>query len=85
MTKGEYRVGVTFNPTGDQQVAEIKAAAARLVDLIEGIPTHSSSRATIDDEASRERGRLKALAQTATEEAAMWAVKAATKPNRGVA
>lgn len=82
MTKGEYRVGVTFNPSGDDQVASIKAAAARLIDLIEGIPTHSSSRVEVDDEASRERGRLKALAQTATEEAAMWAVKAATKPNR---
>lgn len=85
MTKGEYRVGVSCNPSGSGQVDEIKATAARLIDLIEGIPTHSSSRVDIDDEASRERGRLKALAQTAAEDAAMWAVKAATKPNRGIA
>jgi hypothetical protein len=82
MTKGEYRVGVTFNPSGDDQVTAIKAAAARFIDLVEGIQTHSSARLAIDDEACRERGRLKALARTAAEEAAMWAVKAATKPNR---
>ena len=72
MTKGEYRVGVSFNPSGDIWVDEIKTAAAELIDLIADIP----------DEGIDERKRLKALAQTEVESAAMWAVKAATKRPR---
>lgn len=73
MTKGEYRVGKTFNPSGDDMVTALKSVAADFIDLIEQI---SSDRET---EAGNERGRLKALAQTEVESAAMWAVKAATK------
>lgn len=73
MTKGEYRVGINFNPSKDDLVSQIKAQAAGLIDLIETIP---SDRET---ELGNEKGRLKALAQTAIEEAAMWGVKAATK------
>lgn len=69
MTKGEYRVGITFNPSNDDMVARIKRAAADLIDLIETIPSDTE-----------DRPRLKALAQTHVEDAAMWAVKAATKP-----
>lgn len=74
MTKGEYRVGINFNPSGDDTVGQIKRKAADLIDLIDGIP---SSRDTVR---GNEVGRLKALAQTDIEAAAMWAVKAATKP-----
>lgn len=78
MTLGEYRVGITFNPGGNKMVDEIKRAAASLIDLIEGIP--------VPDDAAKltlsEVGRLKALAMTQVEQAAMWAVKAATKPKR---
>lgn len=74
MTKGEIRVGVTFNPSGDPLVAELKAAAAQLIDLIDRIVDKTDAGMPMP-----ERRRLKAIAQTATEEAAMWAVKAATK------
>ena len=67
MTKGEHRVVVSFNPSGDLWVDEVKVAAAKLIDLIEDIP----------DLEMDERKRLKALAEI--ESAAMWAVKAATK------
>jgi len=73
MSKGEYRVGVSFNPSGDLWVDEIKVSAAELIDLIEDIP----------DLEMTERKRLKALAQTEVESAAMWAVKAATKKPEG--
>lgn len=73
-TKGEYRVGISFNPSNDDMVGKIKRAAADLIDLIEEI---QSDRET---ERGNERGRLKALAQSEIESAAMWAVKAATKP-----
>lgn len=75
-TKGEYRVGITFNPSHMSVVDDIKRRAADLIDLIESIPSDRES------ECGNEVGRLKALAQTAIEDGAMWAVKAATKPER---
>lgn len=69
MTKGEYRVVNTFNPSDSSMVVRIKRAAADLIDLIE----------TIEAPAPSDIPRLKALAQTEVESAAMWAVKAATK------
>lgn len=78
MTKGEYRVGITFNPSDDDMVGKIKRAAADLIDLIDSIPVLGA-----ETEAqllrSAEVARLKALAQTAIEDGALWAVKAATK------
>jgi hypothetical protein len=79
MTKGEYRVGINFNPSADDNVGQIKRMAADLIDYIETIPVPD-----VHDKGSAfhsgEVGRLKAMAQTAIEEGAMWAVKAATKP-----
>lgn len=82
MTKGEYRVGINFNPSQDDTVGKIKRAAADLIDLIDKIPATNR-----DDNAGGgadtrflEVQRLKALAQTHIEDAAMWGVKAATKP-----
>ena len=75
MTKGEYRVGIDFNPSSDDMVGKIKRAAADLIDLIETISGYE-----MQDLRGNEVGRLKALAQTHIEDAAMWAVKAATKP-----
>ena len=71
MTLGEYRVGITFNPSNNPQVDNIKRAAANLIDYINelDLPT-----------AGGEVRRLQALAMTDVEAAAMWAVKAATKP-----
>lgn len=76
MTKGEYRVGINFNPSADDRVGRIKRAAADLIDLIEMIPGVQTN---MGDLHGKEVGRLKALAQTEIESAAMWAVKAATK------
>jgi hypothetical protein len=71
MTNGEYRVGINLNPSADDTVGRIKRAAADLIDLIETIPADTE-----------DRPRLKALAQNHIEDAAMLAVKAATKPAR---
>ena len=72
MTTGEYRVGITFNPGGNETVSKVKTAAAALIDMTE----------KIDDKSNSEVGRLKALAMTYFEIGAMWAVKAATKPGK---
>ncbi|QRZ14742.1 hypothetical protein JWJ88_17405 [Paracoccus methylovorus] len=81
-TKGQYRVGSTFNPSASGTVDQIKAKAAELIDMIEdiGVPPASSDG---EQQRSAEICRLKALAQTEIESAAMWAVKAATKPEKG--
>lgn len=77
MTKGEYRVGITFNPSADNTVGQIKRKAADLIDLIDGLPTSG----TVDEIGrAAEVMRLKRLALDAIEDGAMWAVKAATKP-----
>lgn len=86
MTKGQYRVGITFNPSNDDMVGKIKRAAADLIDLIETIPVPEwPDDLTVEedirmDKWDNEVRRLRALAQTAIEDGAMWAVKAATKP-----
>jgi len=74
MTRGDYRVGIGFNPSGDAHVDEVKRCAAALIDAIGVIDPGRAPRAW------GEINRLKALAMTAAEEAAMWGVKAATKP-----
>jgi hypothetical protein len=68
LTKGQFRVGISFNPSSDPNVDAIKTAAAALIDLIDALPQQDA-----------EQARLKSLAQTHIEDAAMWAVKAATK------
>jgi len=74
MTKGEYRVGIGFNPSSDDMVGQIKRKAADLIDLIETIANDGETDQYV------EVSRLKALAQYDIEDGAMWAVKAATKP-----
>lgn len=68
LSKGEKRVRTEFNPSNNGLVDQIKQKSAEMINLCESmIPTSSG-----------EKARLVALAQTAYEEAAMWAVKAAT-------
>lgn len=89
-SKGEYRVGVDFNPSGDPTVALVKTIAAGLIDVVETIPLPpmglGPDTSNKDVETSHagmthtdEVARLKVLAQNAIEDGAMWAVKAATK------
>lgn len=72
MTSGEYKVGIDFNPGGSGMVNALKRASADFIDLVDRISVPAPTGAV-------EVGRLKALANTAIEQAAMWAVKAATK------
>jgi hypothetical protein len=68
-TLGQRRVRVSFNPSEDKLVATIKRRSADLIDICEDVKRI---------EGSPEAVRCAELAQTAYEEAAMWAVKAAT-------
>lgn len=73
-TIGQKRVRVTFNPGQDQRVVDIKQMTADLIDLLDEVRNEEAIRQNV----SGEKLRLIALAQTAYEEAAMWAVKAVT-------
>lgn len=64
MSLGSDRVRLSFNPSNDNSVDRVKSLSADLIDLCED---HKE----LDP-------RLAALAQTAYEEAAMWAVKLVT-------
>ena len=61
---GEQRVRAEFNPSKDGIVDQIKQKTAELINMCEDLKSKDP--------------RLASLAQTAFEDAAMWAVKAAT-------
>ena len=65
MSVGENLVRIKFNPSDNSLVSQIKQKTAELIDLC-------------DEHLEQKDKRLCALAVTAYEEAAMWAVKAAT-------
>lgn len=67
------RVRASFNPSSNPLVDEIKAKSAELIDLCERIKKQYEGTQPFNDVL-----RLCALAQTHYEDAAMWAVKAAT-------
>jgi hypothetical protein len=72
MTEGEYRVGKSFNPSSNPAVDHIKALAAEMIDVLHPM---SSDR-------DHPGSRCASIAMTEIESAAMWAVKAVTKPAR---
>lgn len=69
MTEGEYRVGISFNPSANPQVDDIKRRAADLIDLL----------APLSADREHPGARCASIAMTEIESAAMWAVKAVTK------
>lgn len=86
LTLGEKRVRVDFNVSGSDTVSNIKSKSAEIINDLEAIKNDELSKTSnLKNEApdqvkhsSGEKLRLIALAQTTYEEAAMWAVKAAT-------
>ena len=82
-TIGEYKVGINFNPGGHPAVERIKRLFADAIDAVDEETRELSDENT---DTGRERmgeiQRLRALAITHAEDAAMWAVKAVTKPQR---
>lgn len=68
-TLGQKRVGIDFNTLNDSKVDTIKAVYAGIIDTLQ-------SERPLTEES--EKQRLISQAQTAAEEACMWAVKAVT-------
>jgi hypothetical protein len=69
LSEGQWRVGVTFNPSGNEQVGAIKEMASAWIDYL----------APIASDRDHPGARCAAIAMTEIESAAMWAVKAVTK------
>lgn len=68
-TYGEKAVGLTFNPSGDEKVQEIKQLYARIIDVCNDLRTEAGQ---------GEKGRLLSVAITEAQTAQMWAVKGVT-------
>ena len=68
-TFGEKAVGLSFNPSGDNLVHEIKRYFAAVIDVL-----HRELVAVNSDE----KYRMYSIAITDAQSAQMWAVKAAT-------
>jgi len=68
-TFGEKAVGLSFNPSGDPNVQELKMAYAKVIDLLFDIRAATMS---------SEMARLASIAITEAQSAQMWAVKAVT-------
>ena len=85
---GAYRVGTNFNPSGADSVNRLKEHGARFIDecqrqwddMAKAQPDEPTQ---ADEDLFMEQSRLFRIAQERAEEAAMWAVKAATKRPRG--
>ena len=72
MSLGEDRVRIKFNPSDNSLVSQIKQKSAELIDMCDAMRNDKNLMA------NGEAMRLLSLAQTHYEDAAMWAVKAAT-------
>lgn len=73
LTPGEIAVGLTFNPSNDPKVQEIKELCAKVFDLVEqSVPM---------DDGTLETARKRKMRDSALENiitAQMWAVKVVT-------
>jgi predicted MarR family transcription regulator len=76
MTEGQYRVGISFNPSNKPEVDAIKATIA---DLIDQLNTFGAMATQLDNSGA---ARCASIAMTELESAAMWAVKAFTKSKK---
>lgn len=69
MTYGEKAVGLTFNPSNDPKVQEVKELYAKIIDICNNLRTEAGQ---------GEKGRLLSVAITEAQTAQMWAVKGIT-------
>ena len=82
-TLGEKRVRTEFNVSNDGTIDTFKTKTAELINLLEAVrndevsKTYNKSPEALQ-ELSGEKLRLISIAQTAYEEACMWAVKSVT-------
>lgn len=69
LTFGEKAVGLTFNPSNDPAVDEVKVLYSRIIDACDKLRKEAGQ---------GEKGRLLSVAITEAQTAQMWAVKGIT-------
>jgi hypothetical protein len=69
LTYGEITVGLTFNPSGDPKVQQVKELFALIIDLCDVARREAGP---------SEKARLLSVAITEAQTAQMWAVKGIT-------
>jgi hypothetical protein len=72
MTYGEKAVGMTFNPSRDPKVDEIKALFAQIIDICNSLQGEAVKASL------REKAQLFSVAIIQAQTAQMWAVKGIT-------
>lgn len=72
-TFGEQAVGLSFNPSGNKKVDDLKEKAAAFIDACNDLKTGGPNE-YVDDQVKR----MASIAITEAQTAQMWAVKAAT-------
>lgn len=70
LTFGERAVGLTFNPSGDENVLLCKKSFAKIIDNMDSLRSHPHT--------SEDAKRMCSIAITESQTAQMWAVKAIT-------
>ncbi len=70
LTYGEQAVGLTFNPSGDEKVQQVKELYAKIIDILATEP--------LDNSVTSLKGRILGRAVNEAIGAQMWAVKAVT-------
>lgn len=73
LTFGEKAVGLTFNPSNNNNVQKIKELYAEIIDIL-----HEIERPASDNISSNDINRLVDVAITQAQTAQMWAVKVIT-------
>jgi hypothetical protein len=73
LTFGQKAVGLTFNPSGDPVVNDLKTKAAAFIDACQELRSKAVYVGT-----QSEVARMASIAITEAQTAQMWAVKAAT-------
>jgi len=69
---GQKAVGLSFNPSGNSEVNNIKTSIAETIDYVNNL------RNTAKSENNSEKIRMYSIAITELQSAQMWAVKAST-------
>jgi hypothetical protein len=78
LTFGEKAVGLTFNPSGDPIVGQLKHLYSRIIDLCDEERKKVNAGRITAAPQQHEAARLWSIAITEAQAAQMWSVKAAT-------
>lgn len=87
-SRGQSRMGVSFNPSQREDIVKIKQAYADLFDLVEKLAGEyfinmttvvDENTKSVDGSRAQDAGRALSLSKTKLQESKMWAIEAITR------